>query len=59
MFQRRHLTKPFAELLAAMRRKDPALYEEIADRTIGPAIDRWRQVHPEDFPADHFIVVVK
>lgn len=50
--KKKHIVPLFPEikhLIAAMRAKDAALCGEVGLLTPGMAIQRWREVHPEDF----------
>jgi hypothetical protein len=50
---------PFRGLLAAMDNKDHALLEEVGPLPVAAAVERWREVYPEDFPNDQLIIVGK
>lgn len=40
---------PFRALVGEMRNKDPVLFDEIRLMPPAIAVQRWREVYPEDF----------
>jgi hypothetical protein len=51
--RRKRLVPLFAginEMIAAMRAKDPTLYDKVGGMNVDRAWRTWREVYPEDFP---------